>query len=83
MLDGAMTDSPTIEEYLRAAPSDEETARRAGEGYRELDTRARLAALADLLRDMDVILDGRMPAPSPDDETFWRHWMDPSLGRPD
>ena len=69
--------------YLRAAPTDEETARRSVEPYRALDTAARLEALTALLRGMDSILGGRRPARSPDDEEFWRHWKDPSLGRPD
>ena len=77
-----MSAKPTVAEYLRATPTDEETARRAVERYRTLDTRARLEAFSDLLRGMDVLLDGREPARSPDDAAFWRHWQDPSLGRP-
>jgi hypothetical protein len=72
----------TLDRYLRAAPSDEETARRAVEPYRHLGPAARLAALESLLGDMDVLLAGRTPVRAPDDEAFWRHWMDPSLGRP-
>ena len=66
-----MTWKPTVADYLSAAPSDEETARRAVEPYREMSTRERLAALTDLLRSTDVLLDGRMPARSPDDEAFF------------
>ncbi|MEN8148247.1 MAG: hypothetical protein ABFS86_00405 [Planctomycetota bacterium] len=71
-----------IDRLLATRPTDEETARAAVAPYRSLDAAARLEALASLLRDMDTLLDGRMPVRSPDDENFWRHWMDPSLGRP-
>ena len=77
-----MNEPISIARYLEAAPSDEETARRSVELYLRLDTTARLQALADLLRGMDEFLAGRLPRRSPDDENFWRHWQDPTLGRP-
>jgi hypothetical protein len=77
-----MSADPTLARYLRAAPTDEETARRAVAPYRHLDAEARLRALTDLLRGMDVLLAGRRPSRSPDDEAFWRHWKDASHGLP-
>lgn len=72
----------TLADWLRAAPTDEETARRAVEPYRHLDVVARLAAPADILRSMDVLLAGRRPVRSPDDVDFWRLGKDPDPGRP-
>jgi hypothetical protein len=71
-----------VEEYLSRTPSDEETARRAVEPYRDMSVTERFAALAELLREMDALLAGRMPLRTPDDEDFWRHWVDPTRGRP-
>ena len=68
--------------YLGATPSDEETARRTVEPYRDLDPGARLEALATLLRGMDTLLGGRTPFRAPDDVAFWRHWKDPFHGGP-
>jgi hypothetical protein len=73
---------PSLEEYLSKVPSDEETARRAVEPYRHLTPAERWAAFAELLREMETLSAGRPGARSPDDENFWRHWKDPSLGRP-
>jgi hypothetical protein len=77
-----MAVEPTLADYLRRAPTDEESARRAVAPYRGLDSVARLEALASLLGAMDALLRGRRPVRSPDDRAFWRHWKDPSLGRP-
>jgi len=77
-----MPDHPTLEQYLDARPTDEETAHKAVRPYRALDAAARLDALVVLLRGMDLLLGGRRPVISPDDAAFWRHWSDPSLGRP-
>ena len=77
-----MSDQPTVEEYLRARPTDEETAFEAVDRYRNLTPAQRIEALADLLASMDRILAGRKPLRSPEDEDFWRHWVDPSLGCP-
>jgi hypothetical protein len=68
--------------YLRAVPTDEEAAREAVRRFASLDADARVEALVALLRGMDALLAGRPPLRSPDDEAFWRHWLDPSLGRP-
>jgi len=77
-----MPDDERLERYLAATPTDVETARRAVEHTRRLSVAERMEALRALLRDMDVLLAGRTPKRSPDDENFWRHWKDPSLGRP-
>ena len=77
-----MLDDPTLEQYLRATPTDEETAQKAVRPYRALDVTARFDAMVTLLRGMDVLLGDRRPVTSPDDEAFWRHWSDPSLGCP-
>ena len=77
-----MNEDTSTARYLDAAPTDEETARRDVLPYRNLDTTARLEAMAALLRSMDTLLGGREPLRAPEDEEFWRHWRDPSLGRP-
>ncbi len=64
------------------APSDEETAERAVARYRSMTPSERIEALRDLLRDMDVLLDGRVPPRVEDDPPFWRRWQDPNVGRP-
>ncbi|MFV1959501.1 MAG: hypothetical protein ACC662_08835 [Planctomycetota bacterium] len=71
-----------IKRVLAARPSDEETARAAVRPYRHLDAPARFEALAVLLRGMDVLLRGRRPVRAPDDVAFWKHWKDPTFGRP-
>ena len=45
-----MLDDPTLEQYLRAKPTDEETAQKAVRPYRALDVVARLDAMVALLR---------------------------------
>lgn len=77
-----MPADPILSRYLDARPTDEETARASVAFYRELDVPARIEALTALLRDMDVLLDGRKPVRAPDDVRFWRHWKDASVGRP-
>jgi hypothetical protein len=80
--ESVMPSDSTLDRYLASRPSDEETAREAVRAYRALGPAARLDALTDLLRGMDVLLRGKRPARAPDDEGFWRHWMDTSLGCP-
>jgi hypothetical protein len=75
-----MSADPALDRYLTSRPSDEETAHAAVRPYLRLAPAARLAALADLLRGMDTLLRGRRPASGPDDVSFWRHWIDPTLG---
>lgn len=77
-----MSSDSALDRYLAARPSDEETARVAVQPYEALDPAARLDALAQLLGGMDVLLRGQQPARAPDDEAFWRHWMDSALGCP-
>jgi hypothetical protein len=77
-----MPSDPTLTRYLDARPTDEETAREAVRGTRDLSPPERIAALESLLRAMDVLLAGRLPVRPPADSSFWRHWKDPSLGRP-
>jgi len=71
-----------LDRYLRVTPTDEETARAAVRPYKGLTPRAKLEALAALLREMDALLAGRRPRVAPDDAEFWRHWTDPARGRP-
>jgi hypothetical protein len=71
-----------VEDYLSRTPSDEETARRAVEPYRDMSVTERFAALTEILAEMDAILAGRMPVRTADDENFWRHWVDPMYGQP-
>ena len=42
----------------------------------------RLRAFERLLREMDALSAGQPVVRHPEDKDFWRHWMDPSLGRP-
>jgi len=72
----------TLEQYLRAAPTDVETAHAAVAPYRDMTVAERFEAFDSLQRAMDALLDGRMPMRAPDDEDFWKHWVDPSRGRP-
>jgi putative addiction module component (TIGR02574 family) len=56
---------PTLAEYLRAAPTDVESAREAVCRHARLTPAARLAALRSLLHEMDASLAGRTPARAP------------------
>ena len=78
-----MSKKPDTVAWIECAPTDEEVAREAAERYRGLDSLARMRAFADLLHSMDILLKGRRPVRTPDDEAFWRHWKDPALGRPE
>ena len=82
ILAGAVPADPTLDQYLDARPTDEETARAAVRPCLALDAMARFDALVNLLRGMDRLLGDRKPLAAPDDVTFWRHWGDPSLGCP-
>lgn len=75
--------SSLLDRYLASIPTDEETARRAVRPYAGMSGEERLRALADLLGEMDILLGGRLPIRSPDDEQFWRHWKDPTHGSAD
>jgi len=68
----------TLEAYLRAVPSDEETAHRAIAPYVEMTPTERWVAFADLQREVEALLgdtDSRRADPP-----FWQHWKDPGLG---
>ena len=70
-----------VHEYLARVPSDQEWARREAARYRGLSTDERFGALESLLRLMQDLLGAR--APGRDGALpFWRHWSDPTLGRP-
>lgn len=71
-----------FDEYARAVPTDEETARRAVEPCRDMTPQQRWEAFAALLREMEGLLDGREPWRGDDDGPFWRYWVDPLHGRP-
>jgi hypothetical protein len=72
----------TVAEWLALAPSAEESAERDVAPYRDLTPQERWEVFESLLRDMDVLLAGRMPVEIDDDPPFWRRWGDPPLGRP-
>lgn len=72
----------TLEQYLQVVPTDEASAQAAVRPYRALDPKARLEALTALLREMDALLAGRRPRVAPEHTDFWRHWTDPTRGRP-
>jgi hypothetical protein len=77
-----MENETRVDRSLSVRPTDEDSARAAVALYRSLTVAERFEALVALLRDMDVLLVGRTPRRSPDDEDFWLHWKDPSRGRP-
>jgi hypothetical protein len=68
--------------YEALAPTDAEWARRAVEPYSAMSPAERLRALAALNGWMDALLAGRTPEAEDGERPFWRHWKDPSLGRP-
>ncbi len=72
----------SFDEYARAVPTDEETARKAVEPYRRMTPEERWRAFAALQREMDGLLDGREPWRGDEDGPFWRYWVDPSHARP-
>jgi hypothetical protein len=71
----------SAEAYLRATPTDEETAHRAVDPYRALTSAGRWHAFREVLREADALLAGAEPFED-DRDPFWRRWMDPSLGCP-
>ena len=80
-----MTEEPnglTIDEYLERVPDDRITAREAIAPYHDMTPAERLAELAKLCAWMDTLLADREPRSEDGEEPFWRHWKDPSLGRP-
>jgi hypothetical protein len=74
--------SPSVEEYLSKSPGDLEWARGVTERYAALSPAARLAALASVNGWLDALLGGRAPVQLDGEHPFWRHWVDPALGRP-
>ena len=72
----------SFEEYLAKVPTDRESAERAVAPYRDMTPAERFEALAKLLEEVAAILGDREPAGDGEPFPFWRHWMDPSLGRP-
>ena len=82
MDEGACDRDVSFDEYVRAVPTDEESARRAVEPYRHMTPQQRWEAFAALLRQVDELLDGREPYRGDADDPFWRYWVDPCHGRP-
>ena len=72
---------PSLREYLAKAPGDVEAARDAVAGLRHLTPDERLKALDLWMAEVLAVLGDRKPAAEPG-LPFWRHWKDPSLGRP-
>jgi hypothetical protein len=71
-----------LQTYLSSVPTTEESARRAVLPYAHLTAQQRFDALRDLLREIELLRGSRPLLRDPRDEDFWRHWKDPSLGRP-
>jgi hypothetical protein len=72
---------PSLEDYLAKAPGDVDDARDAVAALRHLTADERLQALDRWMEEILAVLGDRKPAPEPG-LPFWRHWKDPSLGRP-
>lgn len=72
---------PSLEEYLARVPSDVEGIRDSVDALRGLTVDERLRALDRWVEEILAIQGNRRPSPEPG-HPFWRHWRDPSLGRP-
>ena len=70
----------TVQEYLAGVPGDQDWARREAARCRNLSTDERFDLLEGMLRLAQDLLAGQQPAR--DQDPFWRHWSDWSLGRP-
>jgi hypothetical protein len=71
-----------LDAWLRSAPGEDESARRAAAPYDGMTADERLAALAELNALVDAVLGGRPPETADGERPFWMHWKDPALGRP-
>lgn len=72
---------PSLKEYLAKAPGEADAIRAAVDALRHLTPDERLQALDRWMEEILAVLGGRAPAEEPG-LPFWRHWKDPSLGRP-
>jgi hypothetical protein len=72
---------PSLKDYLANVPSDVDGARDAIAALRHLTADERLQALDRWMAEVLAVLGDRRPAAEPG-LPFWRHWKDPSLGRP-
>ncbi len=73
----------SFREYLTMVPTDWESARKAVAPYRDMTPAECFVELGALLAELETILGDRNPAGDGEPHPFWRHWMDPSLGRPE
>ena len=74
--------APTVAEYLSRIPDEWESAARSVAPYAAMTPAERLQELATFNGWVDVLLAGRLPEEADGEQPFWRHWMDPGLGRP-
>ena len=72
---------PSLEDYLSKVPGDVDWAMGTVAALRHLTADERLQALDRWMAEILAVLGDRKPAPEPG-LPFWRHWKDPSLGRP-
>jgi hypothetical protein len=72
---------PPVEDYLAKAPTGADSVRHALDALRHLTADERLKALDEWMTEILAVLGDRKPAAEPG-LPFWRHWKDPSLGRP-
>ena len=72
---------PSLKEYLAKVPGDADAVRAAIDALRHLTPDERLRALDLWMEEILAVLGDRKPAAEPG-LPFWRHWEDPSLGRP-
>lgn len=72
---------PSLKDYLAKAPTGAESVRESVDAMRHLTPDERLKALDRWMTEILAILGDREPAAEPG-LPFWRHWKDPSLGRP-
>jgi hypothetical protein len=71
----------SLDEYLAKAPRGADAVRHATDALHQLTPDERLLALDRWMEEILAVMGDRMPAPEPG-YPFWRHWKDPSLGRP-
>jgi hypothetical protein len=77
--------SPRAEEYIQylsEASDDLDRARRVASYGARLNLEERFALLGALNARVDLLSPAPLTAEDVREEPFWRHWMDPSVGRP-
>ena len=72
----------TVEEWLARRPSHAASVREEVEPFRRMTPAERLRWFVRLQKSMDAFVRLHPPARDPAEDDFWKHWRDPSHGRP-